>query len=57
MSANDIENSLLLNEKVWINSGVMYGLDRFMRINIACPRARLQQGLERIAAGFHRLMA
>ena len=57
MSANDIENSLLTNEKVWINSGVMYGLDGFMRINIACPRARLQQGLERIAAGFHRLMA
>ena len=56
MSANDIENSLLLNEKVWINSGVMYGLDGFMRINIACPRARLLQGLERIATGFHRLM-
>ena len=56
MSANDIENSLLLNEKVWINSGVMYGLDGFMRINIACPRARLQQGLDRIATGFHRLM-
>lgn len=57
MSANDIENSLLLNEKVWINSGVMYGLDGFMRINIACPRARLQQGLDRIAKGFRRLMA
>ena len=57
MSANDIENSLLLNDKVWINSGVMYGLDGFMRINIACPRARLQQGLDRIAKGFRRLMA
>ena len=48
MSANDIENSLLLNEKVWINSGVMYGLDGFMRINIACPRKTLAEGLERI---------
>lgn len=56
MSANDIENSLLLNEKVWINSGVMYGLDGFMRINIACPRKRLMDGLERVASGFRRLL-
>ena len=56
MCANDIENSLLQTEKVWINSGVMYGRDGFMRINLACPRARLQQGLDRIATGFHRLM-
>ena len=57
MCANDIENSLLQTEKVWINSGVMYGRDGFMRINLACPRARLQQGLDRIAKGFRRLMA
>ena len=48
MCANDIENSLLQTEKVWINSGVMYGLDGFMRINIACPRKTLAEGLERI---------
>ncbi len=56
MSADEIENSLLENEHVWINSGVMYGLDGFMRINIACPRTRLLQGLERIAKGFKRMM-
>jgi bifunctional pyridoxal-dependent enzyme with beta-cystathionase and maltose regulon repressor activities len=27
-----------------------------MRINIACPRTRLLQGLERIAKGFKRMM-
>lgn len=56
MSSDEIENSLLENEKVWINSGVMYGRDGFVRINLACPRLRLEQGLERIAAGFRRLM-
>ena len=56
MSSDEIENSLLENEKVWINSGVMYGRDGFVRINLACPRLRLEQGLGRVSAGFHRLM-
>ena len=55
MSADDIEKSLVTHEDVWINSGVMYGLDGFMRINIACPRTRLLQALDRIAKGFNRL--
>ena len=56
MSSDEIENSLLENGKVWINSGVMYGRDGFVRINLACPRLRLEQGLGRVAAGFRRLM-
>ena len=56
MSSDEIENSLLENEKVWINSGVMYGRDGFVRINLACPRLRLEQGLGRVSAGFRRLM-
>lgn len=56
MSSDEIENSLLENEKVWINSGVMYGRDGFVRINLACPRLRLEQGLGRVATGFRRLM-
>lgn len=55
MSADEIEKSLIREEHVWINSGVMYGLDGFVRINIACPRARLLEGLGRIARGFKRL--
>lgn len=55
LPAEEIENSLLEVEHVWINSGVMYGLEGFMRINIACPRERLLEGLRRIEMGFNRL--
>lgn len=43
----------LLNEaKVWVNPGTMYGPvsgEGYIRINIACPRSRLLEALERIA--------
>lgn len=53
IEAKDIEENLLKNEKVWVNEGGMYGPEgnHFIRINIACPRERLMQGLERIAKG------
>ena len=43
----------LLKYKVWVNEGLMYGKEgeHFIRINIACPRQRLMQGLERIMEG------
>lgn len=43
----------LLNEaKVWVNPGTMYGTlsgEGYIRLNIACPRSRLLEALERIA--------
>ena len=53
IEAKDIEEDLLKKEKVWVNEGGMYGPEgnHFIRINIACPRERLMQGLERIAKG------
>ena len=39
---------LLDEARVWINSGVMYGADGYVRFNIACPRNTLEEGLERI---------
>ena len=53
MDSSDIEKLLLEKEKVWVNEGSMYGPEgkRFIRINIACPRQRLMDGLERIAKG------
>lgn len=57
MSAEEIENSLLANEKVWINAGTMYGKDGFMRINLAAPRSRVTEGVSRIVRGLRRLMA
>lgn len=56
MNADDVEKELLRTEKVWVNSGVMYGLDGFIRINVACPRKRLEEGLDRIVAGLKRLL-
>ena len=39
----------LLDEAgVWVNPGSMYGDKNYIRINIACPRATLEEGLRRI---------
>lgn len=32
----------------WVNSGVMYGADGYIRLNIACPRPVLEEALGRI---------
>ena len=56
MPSMEIEKSLIENEKVWINGGKMYGLDGFMRINMACQRARFKEAIERIGKGFKRLL-
>ncbi len=55
MKTEDVEKSLLMEEKVWINSGTMYGRDGFMRINLASPRSLIKEGLERVIRGFRRL--
>lgn len=57
MKSYDIEKSLLENERVWINAGSMYGTEGFIRINLACPRKTLQEGLERLSEGLKRLSA
>ncbi|MDE7443409.1 MAG: aminotransferase class I/II-fold pyridoxal phosphate-dependent enzyme, partial [Muribaculaceae bacterium] len=49
IGADELEHRLLETAHVWVNSGVMYGRDGFIRINFACPRQRLIDGLERIA--------
>ncbi|MCR5710034.1 MAG: pyridoxal phosphate-dependent aminotransferase [Bacteroidales bacterium] len=55
LSSEEIEASLLKEEQVWINAGSMYGADGFIRINLACPSARLKEGLDRLASGLRRL--
>ena len=43
---------LLTEAGVWINPGTMYGPETgtgYVRFNIACPRSRLKEALERIA--------
>lgn len=56
LRGKQIEEELCREEKVWINGGGMYGDDRFVRINIACPEATLQDGLDRIIHGLNRII-
>ncbi|MDR1382187.1 MAG: pyridoxal phosphate-dependent aminotransferase [Tannerella sp.] len=46
----EIAERLLREEKLWLNDGAMYGTagEGFIRLNIACPRIRLMQGLNKI---------
>lgn len=50
MSGHELNEFLLGNAKVQINEGSMFGKngDGFIRINIACPRSILEEGLNRI---------
>ena len=55
MSSDEIATVLLRDAKVMVNSGTMYGRtagEGFIRINIACQRARLMEALERIGKYF-----
>ena len=36
---------------MWVNAGKMYGTEGFIRINLACPRAMLAEGLNRVRRG------
>lgn len=53
MTSAEIEDRLVERGHVWINAGTHYGSagEGFIRINIACPRARLLDGLQRICRG------
>lgn len=49
-SSEEIVNTILEKEKLWVNEGSLYGEagEGFIRINIACPRERLMEGLNRL---------
>lgn len=53
LTSDQIEEELLEKEGLWVNPGSMYGEagDGFVRINIACPRSRMIEGLERLKKG------
>ena len=50
LTSAELEEKLIREGGVWLNPGSMYGEagDGFMRINIACQKARLEEGLKRI---------
>ena len=49
LSSAELEKRLIEVSGLWLNAGTMYGQDGegFMRWNIACPRARMIEGLKR----------
>ena len=53
-SSTEIVNNLY-RHGVWMNDGVMYGENQgaFIRINIACPRKILEEGLLRMEKALH----
>ena len=52
MTAQQYADLLMEKAGVWVNPGTMYGPqsgEGYIRINIACPRSRLMEALERIS--------
>lgn len=54
MSATEVEEHCKEATKVWVNAGTMYGDDGYIRINYACPRSTLADGLDRFCRAFGR---
>lgn len=46
-----LEEYLKSNHGVWVNAGAMYGCAGYVRVNLACPRSLLAEGLRRMADG------
>lgn len=48
--SEQLEEELIHKAHVWINAGAMYGAagEGFIRINLACPRSVLEEGLRRL---------
>ena len=53
--SQQIVDSLILDEHVRPGPGIIYGDDRFLRINLACPRSLCEEGLRRIIRGLKRI--
>lgn len=51
-----LEERLKNEAKVWVNCGEMYGQGGYIRINIACPRTRLREGLRRMTGFLNHLL-
>ena len=54
MTSQQYADLILEKAKVWVNPGTMYGPqsgEGYIRLNIACPRSRLMEALERIYKG------
>lgn len=48
MDADNLTSKLMTDGRVMVSSGSIYGDSHHLRINLACPRQRLIEGLQRI---------
>ena len=53
LASDELAGRLLRRQRLMVNPGTMYGPggEGFLRLNMACPRALWQEGLERLANG------
>ena len=51
LTADEVE-ARAKEKGVWVNAGTLYGGQGYIRINYACPRRRLEEGLRRFVAAF-----
>lgn len=56
ISSHMLEDQLKQKAGVWVNSGEMYGAEGYVRLNIACPRMGLAEGLRRFVEGINNLV-
>lgn len=54
IDSETLEQRLVNEAKVWVNCGDMYGTGGYLRINIACPRHMLAEGLRRMTDWINR---
>ena len=52
LTGDEVERLAKERMKVWVNSGDMYAGEGYVRINYACPRGRLKEGLDRFCRAF-----
>lgn len=57
IASETLEERLRQEAGVWVNCGTMYGQEGYLRINIACPRSLLAEGLRRMADWFVKINA
>ena len=50
LTASELQDRLVNRGRVGIMSGVAYGDADYVRMNVACPRSKLEDGLERVRA-------
>ncbi len=59
IKSEELTELLIEKGNVWLNEGTVYGEagEGFMRLNIACPRATLQEGLNRMKKAVDLILA